>query len=152
MRLKEKFLLLLTRFFDMEYSLLGSPVIILNKNKILLGKRASNSPLYPGLWGLPGGLVEKGEQIETASKREVKEELGIKIKILKRSQNIFDQNIHFRKVSIRAINIPVYAKITQGVPKPKDETSDVRYFSPDEIKKIKLAYNHKEILKKEGLI
>lgn len=152
MKTKEKFLLLLTRFFNMEYSMLGSPVIILDKTKILLGKRASNSPLYPNLWGLPGGIVEKGERIETAAKREVEEELGIQIKVLKRSQNIFDQSIQFRKVSIRAINVPVYAKILKGNPRPKEETQEVRWFTPKELRKMKLAYNHKEILKEEGII
>ena len=33
-----------------------------------------------------------------------------------------------------------------------DETSEVKWFSIKELKKIKLAHNHKEILEKEGLI
>ena len=32
----------------------------------------------PGVWKLPGGLVEKGESIEEASVREVWEETGVK--------------------------------------------------------------------------
>ena len=50
-------------------------VIIENeKREILLQRRQDN-----GLWGLPGGSMEPGEKFEEAAKREVYEEVGIKI-------------------------------------------------------------------------
>lgn len=50
-------------------------VIIENeKREILLQRRQDN-----GLWGLPGGSMEPGEKFEEAAKREVFEEVGIKI-------------------------------------------------------------------------
>src|SRR3989339_412535 len=52
--------------------------IITNKNKILLVNTKST-----GKWYFPGGEVEAGEQIESALKREVVEETGIKIKVEK---------------------------------------------------------------------
>ena len=42
------------------------------KKEILLVKRAVNPG--KGLWGLPGGFIEKGESPEAAGKRELKEE------------------------------------------------------------------------------
>jgi mutator protein MutT len=56
----------------------GVPAIIRNsKGEILLGKRDKNSLTYPDYWGLPGGLIEYGETVEQAIKRELKEELGV---------------------------------------------------------------------------
>ena len=37
---------------------------------------------------------------------------------------------------------------TNKTPKPKDETQEVKWFKPQELKKMKLAYTHNEILKK----
>lgn len=55
----------------------GTLGIISKNGKFLLGKRA-NRP-YKGLWCAFGGKVEKGETPEKALKRELFEELGIKI-------------------------------------------------------------------------
>ena len=42
------------------------------ERKILLERRIDNS-----LWGIPGGVIEYGENIKDAVKREVKEETGL---------------------------------------------------------------------------
>lgn len=52
----------------------GSVVLILNKNKeVLLQERA------PGIYGLPGGLMELGESLEDTARREVLEETGLHV-------------------------------------------------------------------------
>ncbi|HPD81990.1 MAG TPA: NUDIX hydrolase [Candidatus Pacearchaeota archaeon] len=131
---------------------IGIPVIIMNsQGEILLGKRSKNVLTYPDTWGLPGGLLEYGEKIEDAAKREVKEELGIEINIIKRSKNIYE-NIPNKECKFHSIDVPFYGKLVNGTLKPKDETKEVKWFKPSEIKNMKLAYSHKEILKGEGLI
>lgn len=45
--------------------------------KILLLKKLDSHPLYPGLWGLPGGKIKKGETPLVAMIREIGEETGI---------------------------------------------------------------------------
>ena len=55
--------------------------IILHKNKILLTKR-NNLP-FLGWWDLPGGFVDRGESPKNAIAREMREELGMAIKIKK---------------------------------------------------------------------
>lgn len=52
--------------------------VITSEDKILLIKRERGD--FVGLWGLPGGKVEECEHIDMAIEREIKEELGLKLK------------------------------------------------------------------------
>ncbi|GBE20238.1 MAG TPA: NUDIX hydrolase [Candidatus Pacearchaeota archaeon] len=145
------FINLLAKVFKHKYVMAGAPAIIINSDKrILLGKRDGKIGIYPNLWGLPGGMIEYGEDIGKAIKRELKEELGVDSGIIKKSNNIYE-NLPNKECNIHTIDIPYYCKI-KGIPKPRDETSEVKWFEPSEIKKMKLAYSHKAILKGEGLI
>lgn len=61
----------------------GCMAIIIKKNKILILKEfraAFNSYTY----GLPGGMIDKNETPKNCLKREIKEELGIKLKKIKK--------------------------------------------------------------------
>lgn len=64
----------------------GVGVMILNDNKVLLGKRheepekASSLLHGEGTWTMPGGKLHFKEDLEEAACREVLEETGIKIK------------------------------------------------------------------------
>lgn len=51
-------------------------------NKILLVKRST--VVFKGYWALPGGKVDVGETIEQAIVREVKEETGLHVKIVRK--------------------------------------------------------------------
>ena len=55
-------------------------LILINQNKILVQKR-KGTKLWPGYYGLPAGHIEIGENQYEALIREVKEELGVEIKI-----------------------------------------------------------------------
>ncbi len=54
--------------------------VITEENKFLVERRTLDEPLDPGVVCLPGGHVDKGESYEQALKREMFEELGIKVK------------------------------------------------------------------------
>jgi 8-oxo-dGTP diphosphatase len=54
----------------------GTGVLIIVNDKILLGKRVSKHG--KGTWQIPGGNVEFGEIPEVAAKREMFEETGLK--------------------------------------------------------------------------
>jgi ADP-ribose pyrophosphatase YjhB (NUDIX family) len=130
----------------------GVPVIIQNsKKEILLGKRSKNVLTFPSTWGLPGGMINYGEKIEETAKREIKEELGVDIQIIKRASNIY-QNLPTKECKAHSIDVVYYAKIIKGVPKAMDETEEVRWFKPSEIRDLKMAYNHKKLLQGEGII
>lgn len=58
-----------------ERPLLGVGGVIIHDHRVLLVRRASD-PLK-GEWSIPGGLVELGEKLLDAVKREVLEETGL---------------------------------------------------------------------------
>ena len=70
-----------------DYIGLGVGAIIQNeKNEILLLKRPDTitpDRTTSGMWSVPGGEVEFMEGVEDAIKREVKEEIGIDVEIIK---------------------------------------------------------------------
>ncbi|KGN31282.1 NUDIX hydrolase [Knoellia sinensis KCTC 19936] len=47
--------------------------------RVLLAHRSPNKRAYPGVWDLPGGVVEAGESELEALTRELHEELGVRI-------------------------------------------------------------------------
>jgi ADP-ribose pyrophosphatase YjhB (NUDIX family) len=151
--MKESIIKIASNFVKQKFVYAGVPVIIQNsKKEILLEKRNRKVLSYPDVWCLPGGMIDYGEKLVDTAKREVKEELGIDVKIIRRAKNVYE-NPPTKECKFHMIDIPYYAKIMKNdTPKPKDETSEVKWFKPLEIRKMKLAYDHKEILKGEGLI
>ncbi len=65
-----------------EHPLLGVGAIIFDGDKVLLVERAGE-PLK-GWWSIPGGLVETGETIEQALRREAREETGLELEQITR--------------------------------------------------------------------
>jgi 8-oxo-dGTP diphosphatase len=101
-----------------DYIGLGVGAVILKKRKeILLEKRSSiltSDRTTVGMWSIPGGEVEFGETIEDAVKREVKEELGVEIEIVKPIGH-WDQVLKKSKIHWHCISF--LCKIRSGTPK-----------------------------------
>jgi 8-oxo-dGTP diphosphatase len=64
-----------------ERPILGVGAIILDRNRVLLVERG-REPLK-GYWSIPGGVLETGELLEAGIRREVREETGLDIRVVK---------------------------------------------------------------------
>jgi len=85
-------------------------------------------PSIRGLWNLPAGHVDKGEQIDTAAVREVKEETGFDVQLVKEIL-LLHEGIGKSVKHIFSANI-IGGKIYVD----KDEIIDVKWLSFEEIK------------------
>ncbi len=76
--------------------------VIRRNGRLLLGKRRPEG-LLGGLWELPGGKVEPRETHEAALARELREELGIEVRVGRRLTSVEHAYSHF------SITLHVYA-------------------------------------------
>ena len=131
----------------MDIKLTVDSIILTEGNEIVLVRR--NYEPFKDYWAIPGGIVEYGETVEHAAIREAKEETGLDIKIDKLlgvySDLKRDPRGHF-------VSICFLCKSVGGKLESSDETKEVRFFSKEELKNIKLAFDHEKILKDVNLI
>lgn len=101
--------------------------------KILLVLR--KNPPFQATWHFPSGYVEVNELPIEGAERETFEESGLMVKAGKLA------GAYFYNDDGRGNGVVLFydAKIMSGELRLSDETTDVRFFSPDEIKQIKLA-------------
>ena len=90
----------------------GVGVIVIRKNKILLGKRKNSHG--DGTWSFPGGHLEFNESIENCAKREILEETGLILKDVK--METFTNDI-FKKENKHYITLFVSSVLEKGDPK-----------------------------------
>src|SRR4051812_15055841 len=68
---------------DSHQQRVGTSAVIARSDKsILLVKRSFSDEFLPGIWELPGGGTELGEDPEVGVEREVKEECGLTVEVL----------------------------------------------------------------------
>lgn len=102
--------------------------IIEKDGKILLVQEAKGK--ITGKWSVPGGKVNEGESFEEAMKREVKEETNLDVLDMEKISIIQEEPNHTVKHILKVK--------TEGDVKPQeDEILDARWFSLDEIQKMK---------------
>jgi ADP-ribose pyrophosphatase YjhB (NUDIX family) len=98
--------------------------IIERDGKVLLVRRA-NQPGY-GLWSMPGGYVDRGEVVEEAAVREVREETGLEVEIAV-LLGLFSEAGH-------PVMVAAYvAHEVGGWLEPGPEALEARFFAPDNL-------------------
>jgi ADP-ribose pyrophosphatase YjhB (NUDIX family)/O-acetyl-ADP-ribose deacetylase (regulator of RNase III) len=105
---------------------------------IVIVKR-SNPPFG---WALPGGFVDYGESLEDAVTREAKEETGLDLIQLKQFHTYSNpaRDPRFHTVGT------VFTARAQGKPKAGDDAADIKVIKLNQIEKMDIAFDHKQIL------
>ena len=108
---------------------------------ILLIKR--KNPPFKGDWAIPGGFVDKGESLEDAVYRELKEETGIEVNYLEQLYTFGEPDRDPRK---RIISVAYYGLVKPDafVVHAADDADDADWFKIDKLPP--LAFDHKKIL------
>src|SRR4030042_6136137 len=62
---------------------IAQKAVIKERGKYLVVKRSEYSHVYPDTWELPGGKLEKGEDLLKSIEREVLEETSLKVRAIR---------------------------------------------------------------------
>jgi len=121
--------------FDREYP--QRPIVtavgcIFRGDRVLLIKRAQEPS--KGRWSVPGGAIELGEKIYDAVRREVCEECGIEIEVV-RVINAADSIVPDESGRVWFHYVPVYvlARYVSGEAQPDSDALDVRWVAREEL-------------------
>lgn len=112
---------------------------VLSSGEIVLVRRRDT-----GFWGLPGGMVDWGEDIPTTIKRELYEETGLEFVGIIRLVGVYSDR--HRDPRLHSIGVTVAVE-AQGVlrAQDQDEIVEVRAFSPDYLPQ-PLSHDHQRQL------
>jgi len=134
-----------------DHPFIGVDAIITNNGgEILLVKRSDDKKIYPGLWSLVSGMAEWGETIEEALKREVMEEVGQETYDIVFTGRYYDKI--GRHPTKTVICLPHRCKLGNNDFILNHENTGIGWFNKSQIGKMELAFDHKKMLKDEGLI
>lgn len=111
------------------------------KNFILI--KRGNEP-YKDYWALPGGFVEYGECVEDAAIREALEETSINVTLDKLVGVYSDPS---RDPRGHTVSIVYTARGNMSQMKADDDACDIGIFTPEDLEKINLAFDHDKIIK-----
>ncbi|NJL39257.1 MAG: NUDIX hydrolase [Leptolyngbyaceae cyanobacterium RM2_2_4] len=120
-----------------RHPITGTSIIpVMPDGQIVLIRRRDN-----GRWGLPGGIVDWGEDIPTAVQRELVEETGLELVKIRRLVGVYsapDRDPRFHSICV-VVEAEVKGKM---LVKDTLEILDVRAFQPSNIPQGKLSHDH----------
>jgi ADP-ribose pyrophosphatase YjhB (NUDIX family) len=92
-------------------------------------------------WALPGGFVDYGETLETAARREAKEETSLDVELKSLLYVYSHPSRDPRQHTVSA----VFIARAEGTPRAADDAKSLRVFKPAKLP-AELAFDHRKIL------
>lgn len=113
-----------------------------SREKILLTRRSDN-----GLWCLPGGAIDPGESAAEACVREVCEETGLHVQVIRligvySNPHVLVEYKDGNRYQLIALSFE--AAVTGGELKLSQETTEYGYYTMSEIESLPLLENHRQ--------
>ncbi len=128
-----------------EHPLPGVGGVLIKDNRILLVRRKSEPGR--GYWAIPGGLVELGETLEEAVKREMLEETGLEVVPL---YPIYADTIIVKdeegRVEYHYVLVDLLCKQVGGRLRPGGDAKEVRWIDLDRATNLKLADSTRRLI------
>jgi len=117
--------------------IVGVGGIVIRRGRVLLIRRGSE-PLK-GQWSIPGGVIEVGEELAEAVRRELKEETGLDVEPLEIIK-VFDRIVRTgRRVKYHFVIIDYICGIKGGKVKPGSDVIDARWVNPRDLPRYHLT-------------
>jgi 8-oxo-dGTP diphosphatase len=126
---------------------LGVGALIFDEGKILLVERGKE-PLK-GYWSIPGGVVETGEKLEGAIRREVTEETGLDIEPYSMFE-IFERIIPDAqgKSEYHYVLIDYLCRRVAGVAAPASDVSRVEWVAEQNLREYRLTEGTLDVIER----
>ena len=130
-----------------RHPLLGVGALIFEGDLILMAQRGK--PPLMGMWSLPGGLVEVGESLENAVRREVREETGLEIQPLGVLE-IFERIMRDAEgaAEYHYVLIDYVCRVTGGELCAGDDVSRVEWTARQELEKLSITEGTLAVIEK----
>ena len=125
----------LWRIIEKKQIIIAVGLVINEAGEILLGRRNQpENPQIHGKWEFPGGGIEYGESPEDALVREMKEETGLDVEIVRLLPKIYSNVWQWQSGDYQVIIISYECKTIGGVLGTADEEmGELKYFKADEV-------------------
>lgn len=120
-----------------RHPVMGTSIIpILPDGRIVLIRRSDN-----GRWGLPGGMVNWGEDITTTVHRELAEETGLEVTKIRRLVGIYSSPERDPRIHSICVVVEVEVAGKMSIQDPM-EVLDVQAFQPSSLPTEPLSHDH----------
>lgn len=106
------------------------------KEKVFLPKRAETKKFLPGVYELPGGHIDFGEEIETGLKREILEEFGMNINVGDPFYVFTYKNDIKKSHSIEVIYFATFLNQLEEIKINPDDHSEYGWYSEEELDQV----------------